>query len=194
MKRIIIYPGSFNPVHNGHLSIAKYLIDKSLCDELWLVPSPRNPLKSPAGLAPDRDRLAMVQLAVDGLAAGERVKVSGIEFDLPKPSYTIDTLRTLTAAYPQYRFSLAIGSDCLAEFDRWKDYRALLTDYEVLVYPRGGADCRPEFAGRVKLLEDAPLLEFSSTDVRERIARGESIRGMVPQGVERYIGEHKLYV
>ena len=133
-KRIGIYSGSFNPVHNGHISLAKYLLDSDIVDEVWIVVSPLNPLKTTSDeLIADELRLQMAKIAFEGI---RDTKVSDVEFCLPRPSYTIDTLNYLQKQYPDYHFFLLIGEDNMAVFDKWKDYKEILRKYTVLVYPR----------------------------------------------------------
>ncbi len=189
MKDTVLYFGSFNPVHNGHTAIAHYVAQAGY-GEVWLVVSPQNPLKPPGSLAPDLDRLQMVEIALEHLD-DPLVKVCDVEFGLPKPSYTIDTLRVLEERYPDRRFSLLVGSDILNGFTKWKDYRLLLENYTILVYPRGGEEAG-RFGGRVKLL-GAPLFDFSSTGIRARLANGQDCSGMVAPGVLAYVKQKGLY-
>lgn len=193
MKHVILYFGSFNPIHNGHIALAEYVLQQGLGDEVALIVSPQNPLKPAAGLAPEMERFEMAEAACKASAHADRIHASVIEFLLDKPSYTIHTLRHLSAEYgTQMRFSILMGADLLAQLPRWKDYAEILAGYPILVYPRG--DFGPEpFADRVTWLEGAPLQDLSSTDIRERIQRGESVSGMVAPEVERYIREKGLW-
>lgn len=177
MKPIGLFFGSFNPLHNGHLGIARYLIGQDLCRQVWLVVSPCNPLKQGQEMLPEQQRLSIVQAAV---ADDPRLVPCDIEFTLPKPSYTIDTLRRLSAVRPDCRFSLIIGADNLRDFHRWRDYQAILRDYEVLVYPRQGVDVSHLHYPNVTLTE-APLFPISSTEIRELIASGQDISPWVPE-------------
>lgn len=192
MARIILYFGSFNPIHNGHTAVAEYVLGHGLCDELWFVVSPRNPFKGCEELAPDGDRLRMVQIAVAEQLPGRAIRISDVEFGLPKPSYTIDTLRYLAGKYPEATFSILMGADIMEGFDRWKDCRAILDNYTVYVYPREGYSSG-RFSDRVTLLADAPMCDYSSTDVRENLLEGRSVNGMVSPGVLEYIKEHGLW-
>ncbi len=192
MTKVLLYFGSFNPVHNGHTAVAGYVLERGLCDELWMVVSPRNPLKDSGGLAPDGDRLRMAEIAVGERLAGCAVRVSDVEFGLPKPSYTIDTLRYLAVKYPETAFSILTGADIMEEFDRWKDYREILDNYPIYVYPREGYTLGA-FADRVTFLADAPMCDYSSTDVRRRLAEGRDVGRMVSPGVLEYINEHGLW-
>lgn len=188
----ILYFGSFNPVHRGHTAIAQWVAGRGYGD-VWLVVSPRNPLKNSELLAPDEDRLRMVELALEGV---DGVGVCDVEFSLPKPSYTIDTLRILRDRFADRRFSLLVGADILPELERWKEYGRILDEFRVLVYPRAGVDVAQQvFVDRVTMLpSDAPLFEFSSTEVRERLAHGEDCSAMADPKVLEYIALHGLYV
>ena len=135
--KIGIYSGSFNPIHKGHTALADYLLRNADLDEIWLVVSPHNPLKDEKTLISDRDRLQMAQLAVEDFP---QLKVSDVEFSLPKPSYTFQTLDFLSKKYPENKFSLIIGADNLVVFDKWKNYRYLLDNYRIIVYPRKNFD------------------------------------------------------
>lgn len=192
MKRTVVYSGSFNPVHNGHVSIAEYLIANRLADEVWLVVSPRNPFKAAAGLAPEQDRLAMAGLAARSSRYPDRIRSCDIELGLPRPSYTIDTLHALSARHPGREFVLLIGADNLGRLDRWKSSDVLLRDYPVWVYPREGytPTAIPE---QVQLLADAPLLDFAATDIRRMLSRGASPESHLPAAVWAYIQTHCLY-
>lgn len=188
--KVGLFFGSFNPIHIGHLIIADYVAQYSDLSEVWLVVSPHNPLKKKAGLANDHDRLHLVQLAIEN---NPRLKVSSIEFSLPKPSYTIDTLTYLREKYPEKEFCLIMGGDNLMSIDKWKNYEQLLRDYAIYVYQRPGyVTVNPEFTKRVTFL-DAPLLDISSTLVRARLQEGKSIRYLVPEAVCDYIEGSNMY-
>lgn len=193
MKHVILYFGSFNPIHNGHIALAEYVLQQQLGDEVALIVSPQNPLKPAADLAPEMERFEMAEAACQSSAFPDRIRASLIEFLLEKPSYTIHTLRHLTAEYgTQMRFSLLMGADLLPQFPRWKDAEEILDNYPILVYPRRGFG-PGEMAGRITWLADAPLLDFSSTDIRDRIERGASVDDMVPSSVARYICDKGLW-
>lgn len=174
-----IYGGSFNPVHFGHVGLAKWVAEHCGLDALWIMVSPSNPLKNSKILADEQERLAGARKAFAGIAG---VEVSDFEFGLPRPSYTAATLRALAQAYPEDRFSLVIGEDNLAVFDRWREWEYILGHFRVLVYPRHGAAvsavgeaCRAaiaaaEQAGRLVRL-DAPYFDISSTEIREKNAK-----------------------
>lgn len=193
MIRTTLYFGSFNPIHNGHTAIARYLVEQMWCDELWFVVSPQNPLKQSFSLAPEQMRLDMVSLAVKQMSHSERALVCGIEFDLPKPSYTINTLRALSSKYPERNFSLLIGSDIVQELDKWKDYKEILEYYPLFVYPRNGYRV-DRFREHLTILDNAPTWDFSSTDVRNRLSLGKSVDDMICSDVYQYIKKHRLWI
>lgn len=192
MRKIGIFGGSFNPIHVGHALIASYIVENSDIDTLWLMVSPQNPLKENSSLASDYHRLRMTELVSRRI---ENVITSAFEFDLPKPSYTIDTLNALQAKFPDDEFYLVIGADNWCVFDRWKAGEEIITKHRVLIYPRRGYDIViPEkYSDRVSVVE-APLIEVSSTQVRERLAQLKSVSFYVPEAVERYIIENNLYM
>ena len=190
-KRIGLFFGSFNPVHIGHLIIAEYMATRTELEQVWFIVSPHNPLKLRATLANDFDRLHMVQLAIDD---NPRLKASNIEFSLPKPSYTIDTMVYLHEKYPQHQFSLIMGSDNLASIHKWKNYELLLQRYALHVYKREGTAVDPGFATPSDIrLYDVPMMDISSTYIRQSIAAGLSIRYMVPEPVYQFLDGSRLY-
>ncbi|WP_418983715.1 nicotinate (nicotinamide) nucleotide adenylyltransferase [Alistipes sp.] len=192
MKRMMLYFGSFNPVHKGHIALAEYVVERGLCDEAALVVSPQSPYKPAAGLAPEMDRFEMAEIACKASKYPEKIRPSVIEFMLPKPSYTIDTLRYLEENFgTDMRFSILMGSDQIEGLDGWKEYEKIL-EYPVYVYPRRGETSR-KFADRTTLLADAPLQEFSATQVRERIERGEDASQLIDSGVAEYIHRKRLW-
>ena len=190
--KIGIFGGSFNPIHSGHAIIAHHIISSGAVDRLWLMVSPVNPLK--VGLeqqVADTDRLRMVEMVTRPL---ENVETSAFEFTMPKPSYTIDTLNALQAKFPDDEFYLVTGADNWAIFDRWRNSKEILAKYHLLVYPRLGYEVviPEELRDRVTLV-DAPIIELSSTAVRERLAQGLSARYYVPDEVSSYIERKGLY-
>ena len=190
--KIGIFGGSFNPIHSGHAIIAHHIISSGAVDRLWLLVSPVNPLK--VGLeqqVADTDRLRMVEMVTRPL---ENVETSAFEFTMPKPSYTIDTLNALQAKFPDDEFYLVTGADNWVIFERWRNSEEILAKYHLLVYPRLGYDVviPEELRDRVTLV-DAPVIELSSTAVRERIAQGLSARYYVPDEVLSYIERKGLY-
>ena len=176
MIRTGIFGGSFNPIHNGHISLALQLKERAGLDEVWLMVSPQNPLKQSSDLLADDLRLHMARLAVEGV---EDITVSDYEMHLPRPSYTWNTLEALSTDYPERQFVLMIGGDNWAIFDRWYHADDIRRKYEIIVYTRTPGD--PGF------------IDLSSTAVRERIRQGRSIRSMVPRAVADYIKQHGLY-
>ncbi len=159
-------------------------------DEVWLVVSPHNPLKEKDSLIHSRDRLEMVRLAVD---ATENLRVSDVEFQLPQPSYTVDTLTHLSAKYPEHEFSLIMGSDNLASLPKWKNYEILLRDYRFLVYPRRGSEV-PELASHPSVsMTETPIMELSATFIRQAIKNKKSVRFFVPESVIEFIESKSLY-
>lgn len=182
--------GSFNPVHIGHMIVAQYIAEFGGVDCVWMVLSPRNPLKDPAELIDDRHRLAMLKIAT---GASERISVSDVELGLPRPSYTIDTLKALVAMYPEHDFRWITGSDNLLEIHRWKSWREILRDFGMIVYPRPGYAVTGELPGGVSMVE-APQVDISSTMLRRDIARGAWLNYFMPPGVAEYIRENRLYI
>ena len=188
---VCVYSGSFNPIHNGHIALAEYLVDRQIVDEVWVIITPQNPLKPSDTLINDNLRLQMARLALEGRKG---IVVSYVEIHLPKPSYTIDTLRFLQSQYPLYGFCLLIGQDNVAIFDKWKSYRQILHDFRVLVYPRNGATTTEHLKyPEMQLLTDAPTVDISSTDIRRRVKSGLPITGLLPDAVAEFIAEHRLY-
>lgn len=177
-----LFLGSFNPIHNGHLGLAQYILTQPEVDEVWFVVSPNNPLKDKSTLLDEKLRLSLTELAVADIAG---LRACDIELTLPKPSYTVNTLRALSELYPQHRFTLIIGSDNMAIFDRWKDYRYILDNYPIVVYPRQGDDIS-KLSGKypeMKVLAGAPMFNISSTRIRLLYKNGESYRQLVPKTV-----------
>lgn len=193
MKRVLLYFGSFNPVHRGHIALAEYAIENGVADEVILIVSPQNPHKQSADLAPEFSRYEMCTAACQASKYPEKILVSAVEFTLPRPSYTIDTLRFLTENFgDQMRFSILMGADNIENFDRWKEYEQILGNYPIFVYPRTGYSVE-KFADRVTYLENAPLFDYSATDVREAFAAGKPIDTMVCKEVESYVKSNKLW-
>lgn len=186
-----LYFGSFNPIHNGHLAIANYVIDFTEVNELWFVVSPQNPLKDKEILAPDFQRLEMVKRAIP--INENRLMVCDIEMSLPKPSYTIDTLETLEKKYPEKEFYLILGSDSIDTITKWKDYKKLLSDYKILVYPREGSNF-DELAKTYSIkIINAPLVDYSSTFIRQKLEKSEDVSEQIPERVFEYIKALGLY-
>jgi nicotinate-nucleotide adenylyltransferase len=188
--KIGLYFGSFNPIHTGHLIIANYTQQHTDLDQVWFVVSPQNPLKPSAGLLNEYHRLALVQLAIEG---EPKLKVSDIEFRLPKPSYTVDTLAYLQEKYPQHRFAVIMGSDSFQNLPRWKNYQHILQHYPIYVYRRPDHEVTAtEEPGSITIL-DAPLLQISATEIRNTVKAGKSIRYLVPDKVKEEIERNGYY-
>lgn len=188
-QRIGILGGSFNPVHTGHLMLASFLAQWGYVDKVWLTLSPRNPLKDPSRLLPDMKRLQMLSIAIKGVP---QLDICDIELTMPRPSYTINTLRLLAQRYPNKDFHLIIGSDNWQQFDRWREYQSILDDFGVIVYPRPGYPVTNPNVDGMELVE-APTVNISSTFVRDAIARGRNMEYFVPPGVLKYIMDNGLY-
>lgn len=190
--RIGIFGGSFDPIHTGHAIIAHHIISSGIVDRLWMMVSPMNPLKTDKErLVADTDRLRMVEMVTRPM---EHVETSAFEFAMPKPSYTIDTLNALQAKFPDDEFYLVIGADNWEVFNKWRNSEEILAKYHLLVYPRLGYEVNipDELKERVQLV-DAPIIELSSTQIRERLAKGLSVRYYVPDEVLGYIERKQLY-
>jgi len=191
-----LFFGSFNPVHIGHMAIANYLAEYSSLDEIWFVVSPHNPLKTKETLLKDRDRLYMTALAIGD---DSRFRVSDVEFTLPQPSYTIDTLAWLTEKYPLRRFTLIMGEDNLTTLHKWKNAEVLVKQYPIIVYPRLYPGSRSgkrlqEILSMALIKEiDAPVMEISGTFIRRAIKEGKDVSWFVPAPVWRYIREMHFY-
>ena len=174
MKKIGIFGGSFNPIHCGHIALAQAVQKQCGMDEVWLMVSPQNPLKQQADLLDDNLRLELAQKALEGV---EGVCASDYEFHLPKPSYTWNTLHQLSEDYPDCEFFLLIGGDNWAHFERWRQWKDILRNYDVIVYPRD------EYPGTI----DVPLLDVSSTEIRQKVGAGKCISGLVPETIEKLV-------
>lgn len=187
--KIGLFFGSFNPIHTGHLIIANHIVLNCDLDEVWFVISPQNPFKKPGSLLNENHRLHLVQLAIDG---EPNLRASNIEFKLPKPSYTIDTLIYLTEKYPAHKFSIVIGSDSFNNIKSWKNADVILKNYPVIIYKRPGFEIKGELPPTISIA-DAPLLEISSTHIRYLIKTGKSIRYLVPDVVKEEIAKNLYY-
>ena len=185
-----IFVGTFNPIHLGHLALANYLCEENWVDELWFLMTPQNPFKQEQTLLDNHLRMKMVEAAI---ADYPRFKASDFEFTLPRPSYTVTTLQKLSETYPDREFVLIIGADNWAAFDKWKSPEEILRNHRILVYPRPGYEINPhELPAQVKAV-NTPLLEISSTFIRESIASGKDIRYFLHPEVYRFIKQHQLY-
>ncbi len=190
MKNIGLFFGSFNPIHNGHMAIANYIIEYTDIKELWFVISPHNPLKEKASLLHQNDRYQMVVEAID---AEPRFRASTIEFNLPQPSYTINTLVHLQEKYPKNKFSLIMGEDNLATFHKWKNYERILAQCDVLVYPRPNCEKTPFHHHPKVKITAAPQVEISSTFIRNAIKENKNVQYFVPEKVWKYMMDMGYY-
>jgi nicotinate-nucleotide adenylyltransferase len=188
-KKIGIFGGSFNPIHIGHLALANYLCEYGWVDEVWFLVSPQNPLKPQGTLMDDNKRLALVQTAMGDYP---HFKASDFEFQLPRPSYTVHTLAALRKAYPKFDFQLIIGSDNWLLFDRWFQGEEILKQHSILVYPRPGYPVNPSKLPVSVHLTDAPVLEVSSTFIREGLEKGKDLRFFLPPKVYEQLQEDML--
>ncbi|HVW96618.1 MAG TPA: nicotinate (nicotinamide) nucleotide adenylyltransferase [Mucilaginibacter sp.] len=182
--------GSFNPIHVGHLIIANYMANYTTLDKVWLVVSPQNPLKKYGDLANTYDRLEMAKLATDN---SNNIQVSDVELKLPQPSYTIDTLAHLKEKYPQHEFALIMGSDNLVSLPKWKNYKLILRDYQIYVYPRPGYENTDLATHPSVTITMTPLMELSATFIRKSLAEKKNVQYFVPDVVLNFIESKNLY-
>ncbi|MEZ4722864.1 MAG: nicotinate (nicotinamide) nucleotide adenylyltransferase [Flavobacteriales bacterium] len=198
-KRIGLYFGTYNPIHVGHLIIGNHMAQYAELDQVWFVVTPQNPMKPKASLLADYHRLALVRIAVED---NSRLMASNIEFDLPQPSYTINTLAALGEKYPDHEFTIIMGEDNLNTLSKWKNYGRILEDYSVLVYPRVESDenlsvrldPKSELLDHPKVtLIDAPLMKISASFIRKAIADGMDVRYLLTERVMQYVDEMNFY-
>ncbi|MBG43310.1 MAG: nicotinic acid mononucleotide adenylyltransferase [Aequorivita sp.] len=191
-KKIGLYFGTFNPIHIGHLIIANHMVEFSDLDEVWFVVTPHNPHKKKKTLLEDHHRLAMVRIAVDEYP---KLQASNVEFDLPQPNYTVNTLAYLEEKYPKNNFCLIMGEDNLKSLHKWKNYEVILERYSIYVYPRiseGKVERQFENHEKIKKVA-APIIELSSTFIRQGIKDGKNIRPMLSADVWKYLDEMNFY-
>lgn len=188
--KVGLFFGSFNPVHTGHLVLANYMLEYTDLERIWFVVSPHNPLKKKSTLLDEKQRLLMVNLAIgDNI----KLKASNIEFNLPQPSYTIVTLTYLKEKYPQHEFVLIMGADNLENFHKWKNYEEILKHHQLYIYPRPESDGgKLKDHPQIKLI-NAPLMEISSTAIRQAIKEKKDMRYFMPEAVWQYIKEMHFY-
>lgn len=192
-KKTGLFFGSFNPIHIGHLILANYILENSDMQELWFVVSPQNPFKEKKSLLDDMTRLDMVERALRNY---EKIRVSNVEFSLPKPSYTIDTLTYLKEKFPNHSFALIMGEDNLAGLPKWKNAELLVKNYQIIVYPRyfEKSETLESYEEHENItLIDAPIIELSATQIRQMIKEGKNVRPMLPPEVFDYIDGSNLY-
>ena len=187
--KVGLYFGSFNPVHVGHLIIANHVAYNTDLQQVWFVVSPQNPFKQSAGLLNEYHRFHLIQSAIDG---ENKLRVSSVEFKLPKPSYTVDTLTYLAEKHPEHEFSIVMGSDGFQNLDKWKNYEVIVKNYPIYIYKRPGFEVVETHGANIILLE-APLLEISSTRIRDLIREKKSIRFLVPDVVREEIEQNSYY-
>jgi nicotinate-nucleotide adenylyltransferase len=185
-----LFFGSFNPIHNGHLMIAGYMVEYTDISQVWFVVSPHNPLKEKSTLLPDHHRLAMANIAVED---DPRFRASNIEFHLPNPSYTIDTLTYISEKYPDKEFVLIAGGDILPTLHKWKNYEQLLEFYQLYIYPRPLSGSSPFDNHSHIHFTASPLIEISSSFIRAGIHQGKNMRHFLPEKVWKYIDEMHFY-
>lgn len=191
-KKTGLFFGSFNPIHTGHLILAQHFINKGLVSEVWFIVSPHNPLKTKDSLLADHHRLAMVRIAVED---NPRLKASDIEFHLPTPSYTSHTLAHLHEKFPDRKFGLIIGEDNLKSFRKWKNWESILQQEFLMIYPRRTAEPPNDLYQHphVFICSDAPVIELSSTEIRNGIKEGYDMRYCMPEKVFLYMREMHFY-
>ncbi|MDC8005308.1 nicotinate (nicotinamide) nucleotide adenylyltransferase [Aureisphaera galaxeae] len=191
-KKIGLYFGTFNPIHVGHLTIANHMVEYGELDEVWMVVTPHNPHKKKKTLLGDLHRLVMVDIALEDYP---KIKSSKVEFDLPQPNYTVNTLAVLEEKYPDHEFCLIMGEDNLKSFHKWKNYEIILEQYSIYVYPRiSEGTIEHQFEGHEKITKiNAPIMEISSTFIRNSIKEGKNIRPLLPHNVWQYLDEMNFY-
>ena len=190
--KIALFFGSFNPIHIGHLILANYIVEHTNLDELWFVVSPQNPLKSKKSLLHDHDRYDMVEMAIKNYP---KMRVSDIEFSMPKPSYTIDSLTYLRERYPEYTFGLIMGEDNLVSLPKWKNYETLIKNHQIIVYPRvlSQDTDKVTISHEIICKINAPIIELSATEIRKMIREKKNVRPMLPPEVFEYIDMKGFY-
>tara|TARA_B100000809_G_scaffold90057_1_gene88582 strand:+ start:4220 stop:4816 length:597 start_codon:yes stop_codon:yes gene_type:complete len=195
--KIGLYFGTYNPIHVGHLIIANHMVDYTELDQVWLVVSPQNPFKTKATLLEDYHRLALVNIAIEG---NKKLKASNIEFDLPKPSYTIDTLTYIKEKHPEHNFSIIMGEDNLRSFHKWKNYEQILENHSVFVYPRVRTEMEEistptalKNDPKITIATNAPLMKISASFVRNAIKDKKDVQYLLTEPVFTYLKEMHFY-
>ena len=187
--KIGLYFGSYNPVHSGHLIIANHILNETVLEKIWFVVSPQNPFKTNSTLLNEYDRLHLLKSATED---DPRIKISDIEFALPKPSYTSVTLSHLHERYPEHEFAIIMGSDSFQNLDKWKNFEFIVKNYPIYVYQRAGFQIDNHIKAKLTIV-NAPLLQISATQIRQLIKEGKSIRYMVPEKVREEIEKGHYY-
>lgn len=205
MIKIGLYFGTFNPIHIGHLVIANYMATHTDLDEIWLIVSPQNPMKEKNTLLDDHHRLDMAFMAVEN---NDFIKVSNVEFNLPKPSFTIHTLTYLQEKYPEHHFSLIMGEDNIRTFHKWKNYQEIISNHHLYVYPRVEiiedansnimnktplTNLTKEEQSKITFCDDAPIMKISASAIRNSIKAKKSVKYLIPDNVIQYIDEMNFY-
>ncbi len=193
MKKTGLFFGSFNPIHIGHLILANYILENTDMEELWFVVSPQNPFKNKKSLLNDHNRLDMVQLAVRNYP---NMRASNIEFSLPVPSYTVDTLTYLKEKHPDHSFALIMGEDNLNSLHKWKNSEQLVSNHQIIVYPRLFSEAKEDHPlskhANISVIS-APVIELSATEIRNMIKEGKNVRPMLPPEVFEYLDGSSFY-
>ena len=184
-----LYFGSFNPVHTAHLIIANYILNETDIERIWFVVSPQNPFKTGQSLLNEYQRLFLVRIATEH---DQRIRPSDIEFNLPKPSYTVNTLAYLHEKFPEHEFCIIMGADSFQNLHKWKNYEVIVKNYDIYVYPRPGFETENPLQAKLHKV-NAPLLQLSATDIRNKIAEGKSVRYMGPDVVLEEIEKGGYY-
>ena len=187
--KIGLYFGSYNPIHIGHLIIAYFILNETDIEKIWFIISPQNPFKQNNSLLNEYDRLHLVRIA---LLNDTRMKASNIKFKLSRPSYTSNTMIHLTEKYPEKKFTIIMGSDSFQNIHNWKNYESIINNYQICVYKREGFDIKNPSGANIRIL-DSPLIEISSSQIRDYIKRGKSIRYLVPENVREEIETRHFY-
>jgi nicotinate-nucleotide adenylyltransferase len=190
--KVGLYFGTFNPIHVGHLVIANHIVEYSDLDQVWLVVTPHSPFKKKSSLLDNNHRYQMVDRALESY---DKLRVSDIEFKLPQPNYTINTLTYLEEKYPDYNFSIIMGEDNLKSFHKWKNYNIILENHDIYVYPRiSKGKVESELVDHKKIQYiNSPIMEISSTFIRKAIKEGKNIRPLLPENVWQYLDEMNFY-